>query len=255
MSSEQGSDKKSALLLNCDIGESYGAWKMGLDEEVMPHIDWANIACGFHAGDASVMKKTVQLALANDVCIGAHPSYPDLNGFGRRSMKCSAQELTDLIQYQLGALAGIAQVVGKSVEYVKPHGALYNDMMAEPTVLRTVLEAVRAFDSRLKVVVLSTIDNDSVRHLAKELGVSVKFEAFADRAYTASGYLVPRTQRGAVYHDVESIVQQALKFSRGEPVHTLDGKAIIIEADTLCVHGDNASSIEAIKSIRAALMR
>lgn len=255
MSSDQVSQKVTQLVLNCDIGESFGAWKMGLDDEVMPHIDWANVACGFHAGDPSVMKKTVQLAQKHNVVVGAHPSYPDLNGFGRRSMKCSAQELTDLIQYQVGALAGIAKVVGTSIDYVKPHGALYNDMMAEPAVLRTVFEAVRTYDARLAIVVLATTENDAVRQLAMELDVQVKFEAFADRAYTVSGLLVPRTQKGAVHHDVETIVKQAQKISRGEPLQTLDGKTIVIEADTLCVHGDNASSIEAIKSIRAALSR
>lgn len=177
----------STLLLNCDIGESFGAWVMGMDAQVMPFIDCANIACGFHAGDPSVMRKTVGLALRHGVTIGAHPAYPDLNGFGRRSMKCSPEEIRDLLHYQIGALDGICRAQGGRVEYVKPHGALYNDMMANPEILRAVLSAVKEYDADVAVMILSTVDNELSQSIANEYGVRLMFEAFADRAYTSKG--------------------------------------------------------------------
>jgi UPF0271 protein len=151
------------LLLNCDIGESYGAWTMGLDAEVMPYIDCANIACGFHAGDPSVMRKTVALALSHDVTIGAHPAYPDLVGFGRRSMACSPQEIQDLLHYQIGALDGVARAQGGRVSYVKPHGAMYNDMMANPTQLRAVIEGIARYNAELPLMLLAMRDNSAAQ--------------------------------------------------------------------------------------------
>lgn len=241
------------LLLNCDIGESYGAWTMGLDAEVMPYIDCANIACGFHAGDPSVMRKTVALAVAHDVTIGAHPAYPDLVGFGRRSMVCSAQEIQDLLHYQIGALDGLCRAQGTKVSYVKPHGALYNDMMANPAQLRAVVEAIARYNPQMPLMLLAMRDNSAAQAIADEFGVTLWFEAFADRAYDALGRLVSRNLPGAVHHDPETIISQALTLSRGEALIASDGSELLLDAQTLCVHGDNASSIAAVQRIRQAL--
>ncbi|HEX8541106.1 MAG TPA: 5-oxoprolinase subunit PxpA [Pseudomonas sp.] len=241
------------LLLNCDIGESYGAWTMGMDAEVMPYIDCANVACGFHAGDPSVMRKTVSLALAHDVTIGAHPAYPDLVGFGRRSMACSPQEVQDLLHYQIGALDGICRAQGARVRYVKPHGALYNDMMANPIQLRAVIEAIARYDTQLPLMLLAMRDNSAAQAIADEFGVQLWFEAFADRGYDAEGRLMSRKLPNAVHHDAEIIIRQALTLARGEPLIASDGKPLRLAPHTLCVHGDNASSIAAVQRIRHAL--
>lgn len=241
------------LLLNCDIGESFGAWTMGLDAEVMPYIDCANIACGFHAGDPSVMRKTVALALTHNVTIGAHPAYPDLVGFGRRSMACSSQEIQDLLHYQIGALDGVCRAQGGRVSYVKPHGAMYNDMMANPTQLRAVIEGIARYNPELPLMLLAMRDNTAAQAMADEFGVTLWFEAFADRAYDSAGRLVSRSLPGAVHHDPEIIIAQALTLARGEALIASDGSELLLNADTLCVHGDNASSIAAVQRIRLTL--
>lgn len=243
----------SRLLLNCDMGESFGNWTMGLDAEVMPFVDCANIACGFHAGDPGIMRQTVALAVANGVRIGAHPSYPDLVGFGRRSMACSNEEIRDLLHYQIGALDGICRVQGSRVAYVKPHGALYNDMMADPGKLRAVLDAVAAYDRHLPLMLMATADDSAARALGDEVGVTLWFEAFADRAYDAAGRLLSRRLPGAVHHDPALIVEQALRLARGDALTASDGRAVQLRAQTLCVHGDNDSSLAAVRQIRQAL--
>lgn len=253
MNTVTGAHLVKTLLLNCDMGESFGSWRMGLDAEVMPHIDCANIACGYHAGDPSIMRRTVALALKHNVTIGAHPAYPDLVGFGRRSMACSAEEIRDLLHYQVGALDGICKVLGGRVAYVKPHGALYNDMMADPRTLRTVLEAVAAYQSGLPLVLMATADNRAAQALGDEVGVPLWFEAFADRAYTASGHLVSRRLPGAVHHEPARVIEQALRLARGQALVADDGSALKIAASTLCVHGDNDSSVAAVRQIRQAL--
>ncbi|PKH82588.1 hypothetical protein CXF97_11215 [Pseudomonas sp. Choline-02u-1] len=245
----------SRLLLNCDIGESFGSWTMGLDAEVMPFIDCANIACGFHAGDPSIMRKTVALALEQGVQIGAHPAYQDLVGFGRRSMACSAQELQDILHYQIGALDGICKVQGGRVSYVKPHGAMYNDMMANPVQLRAVVQAVAAYDRDLPLMLMATRDNAAAQQIGDEYGVTLWFEAFADRAYDSAGRLVSRQLPGAVHHDPQTIIEQALTITRGGELIASDGSALILRANTLCVHGDNASSVAAVQRIRQALQQ
>ncbi|WP_085987303.1 5-oxoprolinase subunit PxpA [Pseudomonas alabamensis] len=241
------------LLLNCDMGESFGAWHMGLDAEVMPYIDCANIACGYHAGDPSVMRRTVALALAHGVTIGAHPAYPDLVGFGRRSLACDPDELRDLLHYQIGALDGICKAVGTRVAYVKPHGALYNDMMANPKTLRVVMQAVGAYDRDLPLMLMATADDRCAQALGGELGMTLWFEAFADRAYTASGHLRSRRLPGAVHHDPAQVVEQAVRLARGHCLEADDGSALHLAARTLCVHGDNAGSVAAVRQIREAL--
>ncbi|MGH1449341.1 MAG: 5-oxoprolinase subunit PxpA [Pseudomonadaceae bacterium] len=241
------------LLLNCDMGESFGAWKMGLDDEIMPHIDLASIACGFHAGDHGVMRHTVSLALRHSVRIGAHPAYPDLAGFGRRSMHCSEQEIEDLLHYQIGALDGICRAQGTRVSYVKPHGALYNDMMREPRLLHAVMRAIAAYDPDLPLVVLARSDNSEVTAIAASHGLQLMFEAFADRAYDADGQLLSRAIAGAVHQHHDTVVAQALDIAAGRPLTAADGSPLLLQADTLCVHGDNPAALAAIRQIRAGL--
>ncbi|WP_148252128.1 5-oxoprolinase subunit PxpA [Aidingimonas lacisalsi] len=239
-------------LLNCDMGESFGNWKLGLDADVMPHVDCANIACGFHASDPHVMRTTVGLAVEHGVRIGAHPGYPDLMGFGRRSMACSPAEIEDMVLYQVGALAGFCQAAGTSLSYIKPHGALYNDMTTDLALLEGVMRAVAGYDVRLPLMVMSTADPGPIRELAERMGITLWFETFADRAYDGRGRLVSRREPGAVHHDQATIVSQAVALARGEALTANDGTALVLPADTLCVHGDNPESIAAVKAIRAA---
>ena len=243
------------LLLNADMGESFGPWVMGMDQEVMPHVDLANVACGFHASDPDVIRQTVRLAARHGVRVGAHPAYPDLVGFGRRSLACSAQEIENLVLYQLGALAGVCRAEGLEVSYVKPHGALYNDMARDPEIMSAVMRAILAFDSSLPLMTMATRDTSTVAELAGQHGVNLWFEAFADRAYDGAGRLVSRREVGAVHHDPEVIVDQAVRIASGEPLVASDGSELTLAADTLCVHGDNPESIAAVKAIREALNR
>lgn len=240
------------LLLNCDMGESFGTWRMGLDEEVMPYVDCANIACGFHASDPLTMRRTVRLAADHGVRIGAHPAYPDLVGFGRRSMNCSTDEVEAFVLYQIGALDGICRAEGGRVSYVKPHGALYNDMMRQPPLLRAVMTAVHRYDPELPLMLLARRDNTATEAMARELDLPLLFEAFADRAYDAQGYLLGRDQPSAVHHQPERILEQALRLARGEPLVTAGGP-LMLQADTLCVHGDNPESVAVVRQIAEAL--
>ncbi|MDT0500432.1 MULTISPECIES: 5-oxoprolinase subunit PxpA [unclassified Halomonas] len=243
------------LLLNADMGESFGPWVMGMDQEVMPHVDLANVACGFHASDPDVIRQTVRLAARHGVRVGAHPAYPDLVGFGRRSLACSAQEIENLVLYQLGALAGVCRAEGLEVSYVKPHGALYNDMARDQEIMSAVMRAILAFDSSLPLLTMATRDTSTAADLARQHGVNLWFEAFADRAYDGAGRLVSRREPGAVHHDPEVIVDQAVRIASGEPLVASDGSELTLTADTLCVHGDNPESIAAVKAIREALNR
>ena len=243
------------MKLNCDLGESFGAWKMGLDEEIMPLIDSANIACGFHASDPLIMIKTVKSALKNGVQIGAHPGYPDLVGFGRRSMKCSQEEIEAFVIYQISALVGIAKACGGKVEYVKPHGALYNDMMANEAVFIAILKALSAYDKTLGLMILSSSKNENYEALAKSYGIGLIYEVFSDRAYTNEGFLVPRTSANSVLHDVD-VIKKRIKLlqTKGE-LETIEKEYIKIKADSMCVHGDNEQALNLVKSLREYLPR
>jgi 5-oxoprolinase (ATP-hydrolysing) subunit A len=238
--------------LNCDMGESFGNWSLGMDDAVMPYVDCANIACGYHASDPHVMRRTVALAARHGVRIGAHPGYPDLMGFGRRSMACSPEEAEDMVLYQVGALAGICQAEGAALSYVKPHGALYNDMARDPALLEGVMRAVHAYDERLPLMLMATADPEPSRRLATRMGIAIWFEAFADRAYDADGHLASRRLPDAVHHDQAIIVAQAVALARGEPLTAMDGSAVHLACDSLCVHGDNPESVAAVKAIREA---
>lgn len=237
------------MKLNCDLGESFGNWTIGLDEQVMPHIDQANIACGFHAGDPLIMQKTLTLAKANNVSVGAHPGYPDLVGFGRRSMNCSIEEIIALVTYQIAAIDGVAKSLEIELEYVKPHGALYNDMMVKKEVREAILIALNSYHRPLKLMLLATPDIEQHRAQAKYHNVELLSEAFADRCYDDDGKLLPRTKAGAV-HNKEKMLAQVKQLKDQGSVTSVNGKILTLNADSLCVHGDNIEGVQAIEAIR-----
>lgn len=238
------------MQLNCDLGESYGSWTMGLDAQVMPHIDQANIACGFHAGDPVTMTNTLALAAQHGVAIGAHPAYPDLVGFGRRPMNLSAEEIIASLHYQIAALDGMANCQKLQLSYVKPHGALYNDMMAKAEVRSAIMQAVASYHRPIALMLQATPELDRHRREAESFGLAMLFEAFADRCYDDDGKLLSRSRPGAV-HDREKMLAQVEQLQREGTVTTVSGKLIELRADTLCVHGDNLEGVQAIEAIRA----
>lgn len=238
------------MLLNCDLGESYGSWTMGQDADVMPYIDQANIACGFHGGDPVTMRTTLALAAQHGVSIGAHPAYPDLVGFGRRSMNLSAEEIVASLHYQIAALDGMALNQGLELGYVKPHGALYNDMMANPAIRTAIMQAVASFHRPLALMLQATPDAKRHRLEAEALGLQVLFEAFADRCYDDDGSLLSRRKPGAV-HSRERMLAQVQELTARGTVTTVNGRVLELHPDTLCVHGDNIEGVQAIQAIRA----
>jgi 5-oxoprolinase (ATP-hydrolysing) subunit A len=240
------------MLLNCDLGESYGRWTRGVEASVMPYIDQANIACGFHAGDPVTMRRTLTLAAEHGVAIGAHPAYPDIVGFGRRSMTLSREEIIANLHYQMAALDGMALSLGLALAYVKPHGALYHDMMARSEVRAGIIEALVSYHRPLALMLQATVQADEHRAEAAAAGVPLLFEAFADRCYADDGSLLHRSQPGAV-HDREGILAQVAQLQQDSAVTTLGGNIIPLQVDTLCVHGDNPESVRSIKAIRALL--
>ena len=241
------------MKLNCDLGESYGIWQIGRDDAVMPHIDMANIACGFHASDPDVMAQTIQSAIKHHVVIGAHPGYQDKQGFGRRSIPHTHDELKHLFIYQVGAMQGMCRMFGAEIGYVKPHGALYNDMMANEAVFLALVEAMAQANMRIPLMILARSDSQTYQAIADQHGVELLFEAFADRAYTVEGQLVARSIEGAVYHDPDTIIRQVKQLVEKGTITTLDGIDIPLHADTVCVHGDNDESVATIAQLRAAL--
>jgi UPF0271 protein len=240
------------MKINSDLGESYGVWSMGSDSNVMPFIDQANLACGFHAGDPLVIQKTLTLAKQFNVSVGAHPSYPDLLGFGRRSMRCSARELIALIHYQIAALDGMAKIQDIVLDYVKPHGALYNDMMSDFEIFKTILMAVNKYPKKLALMVQASINNDMYQQQADNLGIKLYFEAFADRCYDDDGRLLSRNQVGAVLSKPDMLLQ-VKQLVNQSIITTSSGKNLNIKADSICVHGDNLAAVNAIGEIRALL--
>jgi len=241
------------LTLNCDMGESFGSWTKGQDDKVMPLIDMANIACGFHASDPVTMANTVKLAVRHQVSVGAHPSYPDLVGFGRRSMALSAEEITYSVIYQVGALKAVCESFNHSVDYIKPHGALYNDMMADVAVFESIVDAAASFN--LPVMMLAQQNNSDYFDIAERYDVPLLFEAFADRAYLVDGSLAPREQAGSVLTRQEDIIGQVLQIVNYGKVRTIDGYTLDIEADTICVHGDNPAALQTLIELKQQLGR
>ena len=240
------------MKLNCDMGESFGPWSIGNDEKVMPYLDMANIACGFHASDPITMDKTVKLALKHNVEIGSHPGYPDLVGFGRRSIKCSSEELKKMVIYQTGALQAICQANGTSLSYVKPHGMMNNDMMRDDNSIQAIMQAIADYDSTLKLMIISTPRWQQHADMANEIGINLLYEAFADRLYDHDGHLTPRKIENAVHDDPHLITAQIQDLLNGTVVTR--GKEIInIHADCVCIHGDNPASLEAAPKISQLL--
>jgi 5-oxoprolinase (ATP-hydrolysing) subunit A len=237
--------------LNCDLGESFGAWRMGQDDAVLDYISSANVACGFHAGDASVMQRTVQAAMARGVAIGAHPSLPDLQGFGRREMQISADEAHALVLYQTGALSAFAVAAGTRLTHVKPHGALYNMAARDAQLADAIAGAVRDFDAGLILVGLA---GSELPRAGSRLGLRVAHEAFADRRYRSDGSLVSRREPDAVIHDIDAAVAQAVAIAIEGRVTARDGTPVVIAADTICVHGDRPDAAEFAHRLQAGLV-
>lgn len=239
--------------LNCDMGESFGIWKMGLDEQVMPYIDMANLACGYHASDAVTMNKSVALAKEHNVSIGAHPSYQDLVGFGRRSMICSLEEIKSIVLYQLGALNAFCKAHGVAISYVKPHGALYNDMMRDENIYKAIVSAIADFDKNIKIMILSSPKNEAYKYTATMYGINVLYEVFADRGYNDDGTLVHRSKPNAIIKDELEVATRISTLMEKGYLETVTHQKLFIHVDTICVHGDNEKALEFIKILRKAM--
>jgi UPF0271 protein len=238
------------LNLNADLGEGFGAWRMGDDAALLRIVGSANVACGFHAGDPLVMSKTVALAREAGVSLGAHPSFADLQGFGRRPMRLAPAELRAVVQYQVGALAAIAQAHGTRVTHVKPHGAMNNMACEDTAMAATIAEAVKAVDPRL---VLLAPALSALSAAGRAAGLRVADEIFADRAYTDDGTLVPRSQPGAVLHDSAACVTHVLRMVERGGLVTANGKLLPCSFHSICVHGDNAEAVATASAVRDAL--
>lgn len=236
--------------LNCDMGESFGAYRMGEDEEILQFVTSANIACGFHAGDPSVMRKTVRLALDRGIGIGAHPGLPDLVGFGRRNMDISAQEAFDMVVYQIGALYGFVKAEGGKLQHVKPHGALYNMAAKSPVLSEAIAEAVYKVDPEL---ILFGLSGSSLIAAGQIVGLQTSSEVFADRTYQQDGSLTPRGQHDALIIDHRQAVDQVIRMAKEGKVKTMQGLDISIMADTLCIHGDSPNAMSLAGHIRESL--
>ncbi len=233
--------------LNCDMGESYGAWKMGADAEVMPFITSANIACGFHGGDPATIRKTVRLAVDRGVAVGAHPSLPDLMGFGRRAMRISPQDMYDLIIYQAGAVEAFARAAGTKLHHVKCHGALYNMAAMDEGLSDAMVRAVKDLGSGVILYALSMSKNFEI---AKKANVPVAGEVFADRGYSDDGTLAPRDKPGGMIEDAAASAKQALAMIEEGYVTSLSGKRVAVAADTMCLHGDQPGAVTFAKRLR-----
>jgi UPF0271 protein len=237
----------SSIDLNADLGESFGRYELAGEDELLSLVTSANIACGFHAGDPLVMQRTVSAAAGRGVTIGAHPSYPDLSGFGRRELAATPAEIAADVTYQIGALDGFCRSAGARVRYVKLHGALYHRAARDTEVAKAVAFAIRQLDSEL--VVLGP-EGSALLHAASATGLDVAREAFIDRAYLPDGQLVPRGTPGAILDDVDSIAERALRMVQDRFVVAIDGTRCIVRADSLCVHGDGPKAVAIVRAVR-----
>lgn len=241
------------IRLNCDMGESFGIYKIGDDKNIMPLIDMANLACGFHSSSAIIMDQSVKLANKYSKQIGAHPSYKDLEGFGRRSIKCTYNEIKTLILYQIGALDSFCKIYNDKISYVKPHGALYNDMMKDINIFKAILDAISSYDKSLKLMVLSNSSNKKYKELALNYGIDLIFEFFADRNYNDDGFLIPRDEENAVILDTKRVLNRVELLKNKKIVYSVNKKELKLEIDTICVHSDTLNALEYIKSINNIL--
>lgn len=238
--------------LNCDMGESFGVYQLGSDMQIMPLVSSANIACGFHAGDPSVMRKTLETAVSQNVAVGAHPGLPDLVGFGRRNMQISAQEAYDMVVYQVGALLGFARTTGIALHHVKPHGALYNMAAKDKALACAIARVVKDIDPSL---VLYGLAGSELIRAGKEVGLKVASEVFADRTYQADGSLTPRTQPNALLQSDDEAVQQVLTMVTEKRVKAVTGEWVSLDADTICIHGDGVHAFSFATKVREALLQ
>ncbi len=236
--------------INADMGESFGAWTMGADAALLEQVTSANIACGFHAGDPRVMDATVARAAERGVTIGAHVSYPDLVGFGRRQLRVSPDELTTDVLYQIGALEAFCRRHQTAVRYVKAHGALYNDLAGDERLAAALGQAVAAYDAGLSVLALA---GSPAVDVLRQQGLPVVAEGFADRGYTAAGRLVPRSQPGAVLTDPAAVAERGWRIATGAPIETEDGSLLVLDVGSLCVHGDTPGAVGLARELRAVL--
>ena len=241
---------RQAIDLNCDLGESFGAFTMGCDEEILPLLSSASIACGFHAGDPEIMQRTVGLARQHAVSVGAHPSLPDLQGFGRRELSMTPKQVYALVLYQIGALAGFAKAAGVPLRHVKPHGALYNMAARDAKLARAIACAVRDFDAAL---ILYGLSQGELCTAGREQGLFVAHEVFADRRYEADGALTPRGEPGAVIETPHEAAAQVLEIVREGRVTSRTGSAVAVTADTVCLHGDRQDALAFARAVRTAL--
>ena len=234
--------------LNCDMGESFGLYQLGNDEEMMALISSANIACGFHAGDPHVMRRTVELAKAHGVSIGSHPGFPDMLGFGRRYMTCTPEEIRDYVIYQTGALREFARAYKLDLAHCKPHGALYMMAMEDEKIARAILEGLAQISDSLIVYALN---QSAVVEVGKQMGIPVACEVFADREHTVNGSIV-MTRSGSAISDYQALAERAVRMVREGKVRTPDGEDAVVRADTICIHGDTPGAVELTKAIHAA---
>lgn len=236
--------------LNSDLGESFGAYTIGMDSEILKYVSSANVACGYHAGDPLVMEKTVKLAKEAGCAVGAHPGYPDLVGFGRRNLAATPAEVKAYVKYQLGALLAFTGSNGVAMQHVKPHGAMYNMAAKDEKLAAAIAEAIAEVDNR---IILLGLANSKMLTAGKAAGLKVASEVFADRAYLEDGNLVPRSQPGAVIHDKDVAIARTVRMVTEGTVETVTGKVIEIKADSICVHGDNPSALVFVENIRKKL--
>lgn len=236
--------------LNSDLGESFGAYKLGMDRQILKFVSSVNIACGFHAGDPLVMDRTVEMALENKVKIGAHPGLPDLMGFGRRNMNISGDEAKNYVIYQVGALKAFVESRGGKLSHVKPHGALYNMAAKDRTLSEAIVKAVNSIDPNL---VLFGLPGSETEKAAEEIGLEFRNEVFADRGYTDEGVLVPRSQPGAFVKGAEHCADRIAKMVQQGQVESVSGKIVKIKADTVCVHGDNDEALNFVRTLKERL--
>lgn len=236
--------------LNSDLGESFGQYIIGNDDEVLKHVTSVNVACGFHAGDPQVMEKTVEKAFNNNVAVGAHPGFPDLKGFGRRPMVVSPEEAKAYVIYQVSALNGFIQALGGKMQHVKPHGAFYNLAATDYKIARAIAEGVYAVNNDL---ILMGLAGGELVKAGKEVGLKTASEVFADRTYTNEGTLVSRMEKDSVIHDKNQAAAQILNIVQHGKVKAIDGTEIEIEADSICVHGDNEEAVELVKHLKKSL--
>ncbi|MBA4849570.1 LamB/YcsF family protein [Emticicia sp. BO119] len=236
--------------LNCDMGESFGIWTMGNDEVLMNYISSANIACGFHAGDATIMRKTAAFALHKGVAIGAHPGFPDLQGFGRRNMHLNAQEVYDICIYQIGAMLNVVRALGTALHHVKPHGAMYNLGAKEVKLANAIAQATK--DSHPDLILYGLSGSFLIRE-AEKIGLKTASEVFADRTYQNDGSLTPRTQANAMIENTDDAVNQIIRMVKEKTVVSTDGNIVTIKADTICLHGDGTHAVEFAKALNRRL--